>query len=365
MNQTKSARRGGRPGGAKDHDYQQKTSDGPLSHKGQGPTGSMRPATEDEAKAARKRGTEEGSRIPKEATFTALDMGNVKLGVFVDCVPAYRDKKRKGPKPTIGQLRISEIEKLITARHGPAPVTGLDDLSIYARAVAHHLDDPEKLIGWVGHWVPNLDPAEVTAMVEDATRDPRRWKADAIAAMLGVTIAERTQLDIRTIGAIDRPKAMRDKDAKERRRAAGRERKAKKRAKAGSKSRAEYQAGSVAEQCRRAGISRNTYYDRLNAGLDPFAPAGDRSVGSSMSGSILMGRTTCNSDTQAGLIDDATFAAIVVELDDLAARQKARASPKVRIMTGPETREYLLARAAEAFARMADQHRPGSGSLAA
>lgn len=366
--QEKAASRGVRPGFAMDFDTRNSSSDGTSARRSQGPYAITRPPTDGEAGEVKRQASRSGNPLPEWAILTAVDMGALKVGVRVD-VPAQRGRGNRR-KLSVGQLRVSEIEKIVTARHGPAPVTGLDDLDIYARAVVHHLDDPDKLIGWVWHWVPDIDPAEVRAMIEEAKRAPLRWKADTIAKMLGVTIAERTRLGLRTIGATDRTRAQREADAEQRHRDRCRDRQEKERRKAGAVPRAEYEAQSVAEQCRQAGISRSTYLRRQRKGLDPLtgvdplAQARNRSVSSSIEGTSTMTKCTCVTGIQVSPIGDTTFAAVIVELDELAAaRQTARAasskgnasSQAIRILTHQETRTHLLGRAADRFAGMANE----------
>jgi hypothetical protein len=44
---------------------------------------------------------------------------------------------------------------------------------------------------------------ELASLIADVTANPRRFKADTVAARLGITAEIRTRLDLRTIGAID------------------------------------------------------------------------------------------------------------------------------------------------------------------
>jgi hypothetical protein len=64
-------------------------------------------------------------------------------------------------------------------------------------------------------WAPWLPPDELTALVDDVVAHPRRFKADTIAVRLGITAAIRQLLDLRTIGAIDKPVEQRRKERQE------------------------------------------------------------------------------------------------------------------------------------------------------
>jgi hypothetical protein len=87
-----------------------------------------------------------------------------------------------------------------------------------------------------------------------------KWRADKLAARLGLQDEERARLRIRTIGATDMPTAERAKRRKRR----AREVKAAARRAAGAKSRTEYEAASIArtQPWIIIGISRRTWYRR-------------------------------------------------------------------------------------------------------
>jgi hypothetical protein len=52
-------------------------------------------------------------------------------------------------------------------------------------------------------WAPWMPADELASLIADVTANPRRFKADTVAARLGITAEIRTRLDLRTIGAID------------------------------------------------------------------------------------------------------------------------------------------------------------------
>ena len=55
-------------------------------------------------------------------------------------------------------------------------------------------------------WMQEAERAELIAAV---VAKPLRWRADKLAARVGLTAAERERLNIRTIGAVDLDKAAR------------------------------------------------------------------------------------------------------------------------------------------------------------
>jgi hypothetical protein len=88
--------------------------------------------------------------------------------------------------------------------------------------------------------------------------NPIRWRADTIAARLKVTAAERKRLRLTTIGAIDKTKAERQAERKERKRAADRTR----RRARGAQPRADYLAQSLSRvrPWVALGMSRASWY---------------------------------------------------------------------------------------------------------
>lgn len=163
--------------------------------------------------------------------------------------------------------RRAEIQRLIEYRHSHSCDT--DDAETYLDAVLPHLFRihsasrrlDQAIADWARNWVPTLDQAFVADVVERARiEDPRLLKADAIAKLLKVTQAERTILKLRTIGACDRTKRQRQIDRKRRNTEIQRERRARNGATPRTHSKAATQPWKV------LGISRSTYYDRLQKG---------------------------------------------------------------------------------------------------
>ena len=87
---------------------------------------------------------------------------------------------------------------------------------------------------------------------------PLRWRADKLAARLGLTDAERRRLRITTIGAVDKARDARQAERTARKREAEKLR----RQAQGVRNRAEYQAGSAnrTKPWLACGISRATWY---------------------------------------------------------------------------------------------------------
>lgn len=170
---------------------------------------------------------------------------------------------RRPKRPfSLAAKRIGELDDLFHARHGsalPDDATG----RACAEIMVHHLaglnEDPRQAIPrWLEAWAPWLSIANAKAMMADAILRPRRWTADKLAWRLKLTDADRTLLDITTIGSVDVSRA----DRAKRRADLDRERKRMLRRIKGAKRRADYEAGSIsrAKPWATLGMSRAAWY---------------------------------------------------------------------------------------------------------
>lgn len=176
----------------------------------------------------------------------------------------YKAKRKRAPTPLVG-LRVRDLNRLLTARYGevlPDDDAGRDDVEI----VVHHLaqyasGNPAKRISqWCRLRAPWLSIGDLERLTVEAITRPKRWRADKLAWRMRLTAADRKALRITTIGAIDKPKAKRADDRKERDRNL---KQATRRAK-GAKPRAEYEASAInrTKPWVAAGVSRATWYRR-------------------------------------------------------------------------------------------------------
>ena len=105
----------------------------------------------------------------------------------------------------------------------------------------HHLagltiDPRGRMTTWLSTWAPWMPPGEAAGLIERAIAKPTRYRADTLARRLNLHLAERTLLNVTTIGAVDKPKKQRDAERRERNRLA----KEKQRRARGAKPRAIY-----------------------------------------------------------------------------------------------------------------------------
>jgi hypothetical protein len=174
-------------------------------------------------------------------------------------------RRRKGKRVTFASLRVRDLQRLFTGRHGdtlPNDHAG----RIAAEIMAHHLSqlpgDPRRRIAsWLEQWAPWLAIADAREITTAAVMRPKRWNADALGWRLKLVNVDRTALKITTIGAVDLTKAQRIK----RRRQLARDRERERRKAQGAKPRAEYLASHTTSQAKpwiAAGISRASWYRR-------------------------------------------------------------------------------------------------------
>jgi len=176
----------------------------------------------------------------------------------------YRAKRKRRPRPTLAQIRVRELERLFVHRYGdtlPNDDAGRDDVSI----MAHHLASTpgncdDSITVWVQCFAPWYPSGDLKTLIEDASTNTARWKADRLARDLHLTYEDRTLLGIKTIGAIDFPKAWRIRNRRALKNAA---RQAARRAQ-GIKPRADYEQDAIARRkpWEDLGISRATWYRR-------------------------------------------------------------------------------------------------------
>ncbi|MCA1492755.1 hypothetical protein I6F11_17685 [Ensifer sp. NBAIM29] len=180
--------------------------------------------------------------------------------------PARKRARRQEWQYSRELQRIREIEKLIRHRHGsiipdPAGTDDVDTCLAYLRAVAF-TPRTQDLASWSRKWAPWVDP--ITLQTIEATGAQRRWmiKADAVARLLSVTMADRTKLGLRTIGACDMSIEDRKKQAKANKRERDRNRQEQKRRAEGREDRASYEATSLSrlKPWEAAGMSRAAWY---------------------------------------------------------------------------------------------------------
>lgn len=185
-------------------------------------------------------------------------------GRHAEIARRYSKRQPNRPPVTITALRIAELKRLFTSRHGhtlPDTDAGRDAVLVMAHHLAHRYADAARYIGnSIGLRAPWMRADESAEIIRRVVARPIKWRADKLAQLLRVTEAERRRLGIRTIGAVDVSKEEREQARRRRQRQRERAR----RRTQGVKPRAEYETNSVSrtKPWLAEGISRRTWYRR-------------------------------------------------------------------------------------------------------
>lgn len=174
-----------------------------------------------------------------------------------------RKKRRRFTGPAIVTLRMAELFRVFVRYYGSAPLPddddGRDSLKLAFQVLSTTGGAGNRMVDIARIWAPWMAVAELDALVADVVAHPRRFKADTVAARLGMTDEIRTLLKLRTIGAIDKTAQQRAAERKEKQRLA----KEQKRRAAGIPTIAETRAARARrEPWIAAGIPRSTWYRR-------------------------------------------------------------------------------------------------------
>ncbi|KZB99351.1 hypothetical protein AU375_04427 [Methylobacterium radiotolerans] len=205
--------------------------------------------------------------------FDWLDRKEARVVAQNAALEHERQAGRGAKRPTpwsIDRGRVSEVQRLIHARHGGPCDT--DDGLLYLKAALPHLMRLHagpvllgKVLGWAQTWLPRLPAESVANEVDPDSRESTALlKADDIARMLRVTREERESLRFRTIGAVDFSHRQRLAD----RRRKNAEHQAAKRLNAGATPRSE----SNVAKAKALGISLSTYKRQLKQAPAVEAP---------------------------------------------------------------------------------------------
>ncbi len=110
-------------------------------------------------------------------------------------------------------IRMRELERIYEARYGrclPDDDAGRDAAEIMAHHIAHRRGEVSAHIrNWLRMWAPWMSGADVAALIARVSAGPLKFTADQLGVHLRLTMKERTDLRITTIGCHDFTKAER------------------------------------------------------------------------------------------------------------------------------------------------------------
>ena len=219
-----------------------------------------------------------GTKLQQSRHFKGMPVyvGDALIGHRVTDKKLVSTKLKK--KFNLCLCRLREIEKIIRHRHelDGNIVPHTDDASIYARLVAcimyieYGADAVEKLLkDWMRRWYPWADQKYVDSVVDEIHPHFTPLSPEYLARHLHLTFAERTLLNIRTIGACDVSRNQRQKIRREKHKQKDREAKKSKRQANGAVPREK--ALSRTRPWEAEGISRSTW-DRRHRAIKKSKP---------------------------------------------------------------------------------------------
>lgn len=123
-------------------------------------------------------------------------------------------KRRYARKGIVGRrtrsmaaIRLAELTRWLEHVHGRGELEPSDQSVQVARIFAHHMgalpDMARRVKAWIDRFTPWLDLASQERLIAEVAQCPLKWSADKLAWKLRLTDEQRTELRIRTIGAID------------------------------------------------------------------------------------------------------------------------------------------------------------------
>ena len=122
-----------------------------------------------------------------------------------------RDKARRSFRTSVSfvTLRMAELyrvfERFYRGELLPHDDDGRDSLKLAFQVLSTTGNAATRMAAIATTWAPWIPPDELAGLIAEVVANPRRFKADTIAARLGITAAIRAELNLRTIGAIDFP----------------------------------------------------------------------------------------------------------------------------------------------------------------
>jgi hypothetical protein len=128
---------------------------------------------------------------------------------------------------SMAAIRLAELTRWLHDANGHGTELEPTERSIeIVRLFAHHMgglpESPRRITAWLADYAPWIKGADRERLITEVATCPLKWSADKLAWKIRLTDAKRTELKIKTIGAMDCNKAQRD--ARRRQDAAARQR---------------------------------------------------------------------------------------------------------------------------------------------
>jgi hypothetical protein len=121
----------------------------------------------------------------------------------------YARKRKVGKRSrSMAALRLAELTRWLNDAYGPGvELQPCSQSETILRIFAHHLgglpDASRRIDSWLNVYTPWLTLQSREILIREVVSCPIKYSADTLAWKIRLTDAKRTELKIRTIGAID------------------------------------------------------------------------------------------------------------------------------------------------------------------
>lgn len=119
-----------------------------------------------------------------------------------------KEAKQHNRSRGMAAFRLAELTRWLDDAYGKGvELEATTQSYAIVRIFAHHIgalkDAPRRITIWAGVFAPWISPRDLERLINEVTHCQLKWTADKLAWKLKLTDAKRTELNIRTIGAID------------------------------------------------------------------------------------------------------------------------------------------------------------------
>lgn len=118
------------------------------------------------------------------------------------------ESRKRNRSRGMAAIRLSELTRWLDDTYGAGvELEATDHSYMLVRIMAHHLgslpDTPRRITAWTAAYAPWISPRDLERLITEVNDCPLKWSADKLAWKIRLTDAKRTELKIKTIGAID------------------------------------------------------------------------------------------------------------------------------------------------------------------
>ena len=119
-----------------------------------------------------------------------------------------KEARKRNRSRGMAAIRLSELTRWLDDAYGAGvELEATQQSYLIVRIFAHHLgslpNTDRRITSWLGDRAPWVKGVDRERLINEVTDCPIKWTADKLAWKIRLTDAKRTELRIKTIGAID------------------------------------------------------------------------------------------------------------------------------------------------------------------